>query len=250
MSQSTAPSPHDASGEGHPSAEAFELKGEMSMFVVLRLLVPDPERLGMELHDKIESAPGFFDSMPIVLDIEALTGDDAPVAELIETLKGHGLLPVGIRNANQDQQVAARQAGLGDLPRRTPPAAAAQRRDDTPQPRAEGSPTYAPALTLTRPVRSGQQVYARERDLIVVAPASAGSELLADGSIHVYGPLRGRALAGIGGDKGARIFCQRLEAELIAIAGRYRTYDELDPQLMGKPAQIWLEGDRLRFAAL
>lgn len=249
MSYSAAPSPPDASSAGHSPEEAFELKGEMSTFVVLRLLAPDPQRLERELQKKIESAPGFFDSMPVVIDLEALAGTDASVTEIIEALKTQGLLPVGIRNADHGQQQAARQAGLGDLPRRTPPTAA-HRREAAPQSRGEDHPPYVPALTLTRPIRSGQQVYGRERDLIVIAQASAGSELLADGSIHVYGPLRGRALAGIGGDQDARIFCQCLEAELVAIAGRYRTYDELDPQLQGKPAQIWLEGDRLRFAAL
>ena len=103
---------------------------------------------------------------------------------------------------------------------------------------------------ITQPVRSGQQVYAPGGDLIVLAPVSAGSELLADGHIHVYGPLRGRALAGVRGDTNARIFCQSLEAELVSVAGQYKVAEDLRRQQWKEAVQISLEGDSLKIEAL
>ena len=103
----------------------------------------------------------------------------------------------------------------------------------------------ATARLITQPVRSGTQVYARGGDLVVTAAVSPGAELVADGNIHVYGPLRGRALAGAGGDAEARIFCSRLEAELVSIAGRYLVSEQLPPELHGAPVQIALVDDQL-----
>lgn len=222
------------------------------MLVVMRLADPRPERLAVDLAAKVETAPAFFNNMPVVIDLEQIQDSDIPFEELITILRNSGLFPVGIRNGSAGQQESALSSGLGTLTRRAPPTAARKAAASAPrgQQAEESAPQQAPSLLVTRPVRSGQQLYARDRDLIVVAPTSAGSELLSDGSIHIYGPLRGRALAGINGDKGARIFCQRLEAELVAIAGRYRTFDELNSELKGKPVQIWLEDDRLRFDTL
>jgi septum site-determining protein MinC len=98
----------------------------------------------------------------------------------------------------------------------------------------------------TTPVRSGQQVYAQNRDLTVCATVGAGAEVIADGSIHIYGALRGRALAGAAGDAGARIFCREFDAELVAIAGTYKVLEEVPAKLVGKPVQIWLQDDKLR----
>ena len=102
----------------------------------------------------------------------------------------------------------------------------------------------------TTPVRSGQQVYAQNRDLTVCATVGAGAEVIADGSIHIYGALRGRALAGASGSDSARIFCREFNAELVAIAGTYKVLEEVPPQLLGKPVQIWLENEKLRIEEL
>ena len=102
----------------------------------------------------------------------------------------------------------------------------------------------------TTPVRSGQQVYADNRDLTVLGMVGAGAEVIADGSIHVYGALRGRALAGAQGNEKARIFCREFLAELVAIAGHYKVLEEIPQDLRGKPAQVWLDGDELKIAAL
>ena len=106
------------------------------------------------------------------------------------------------------------------------------------------------ALIHPQPVRSGQRVYARNRDLIVSAPVGAGAEVMADGCVHIYGSLRGRALAGARGDVNARVFCQEFNAELVSIAGVFRVFETIPPDLVGKPVQAWLEGDVLHFTRI
>jgi septum site-determining protein MinC len=106
------------------------------------------------------------------------------------------------------------------------------------------------SLHQDKPVRSGQQVYARDGDLIVTNLVANGAEVIADGSIHVYGPLRGRALAGAQGDSTARIYCQEFHAELVSIAGQYRVFEDLPSDLRGQPVQAWLEGEKLHLARL
>jgi septum site-determining protein MinC len=105
-----------------------------------------------------------------------------------------------------------------------------------------------PALIHAQPVRSGQRVYGRNRDLIVTAAVGAGAEVMADGCLHVYGSLRGRAMAGAHGELSARIFCQEFYAELVSIAGIFRVFETIPPELAGKPVQIWLSGEDLRLA--
>jgi septum site-determining protein MinC len=124
------------------------------------------------------------------------------------------------------------------------PAVAAAAPVAAPAPRGE------PGLVHLHPVRSGQQVYAQERDLTVCATVGAGAEVIADGSIHVYGALRGRALAGAGGLASARIFCREFHAELVAVAGHYKVLEEIPKELLGKAVQIWLENDKLRIEQL
>lgn len=244
----------------HKPAEAFELKGEMSILSILRIYDPDIGRIAQELAIKVEQAPGVFRNMPVIIDLQALTEqNECPgFPELRELLKGHGLVPVGVRNGNKSQNQAAGDAGLALLQKNQsqhPPHF--QSSDVNPTDTGIDIPLPEPAhiqprtsRLIVRPVRSGQQLHAANGDLVVIAPVGAGSELLADGCIHVYGPLRGRALAGINGDETARIFCQSLEAELIAIAGHYQINEELAPEIKGKPAQVWLDNQRLMIAPL
>ncbi|MEN8128941.1 MAG: septum site-determining protein MinC [Pseudomonadota bacterium] len=245
------------------TVKSFELKGEMSMLSVFRLFDTDLINISDQLAHQVSQAPVFFQNMPIIIDLQALFNrDDLPsFSVLTDLLREHGLVPVGVRNANETQYHAARRAGLALLQE--------QRHTDQQVPRpasSEAKPVRSTNITdhhepqpretrsqsrlVVRPVRSGQQVSAANGDLVVVAPVSAGSELLADGCIHVYGPLRGRALAGMNGDESARIFCQSLEAELIAIAGHYQINEELAPGLKGKPAQVWLDNQRLMISPI
>jgi septum site-determining protein MinC len=202
-----------------------------------------------ELSEQIRRSPRFFLNAPVVLDLrdEAQFIGELEFAEAREILRRHTLTLIGVQNALPTQLEAAAAAGLASFaPNSTqprgPPAA-----EPAPSPRA--SPPAAPAGARTRlviqPVRSGTQIYARGGDLVVTAAVSPGAELIADGNIHVYGALRGRALAGASGDADARIFCSRLEAELVSIAGRYLVADQLPAHEKGAAVQIALVGDQL-----
>ncbi len=226
------------------------------MLSVLRLLDTSTEHVADELERKVRQAPDFFRHMPVIIDLGALAArETTPMfSELVKVLRSHGLVPVGVRNGSKAQHDAATEAGLALLRESQGQDKSTEAMQTTSQPQPKQTEQVKKnaqkSRLLVRPIRSGQQVYVPDGDLVIVASAGAGSELLADGCIHVYGPLRGRALAGINGDKKARIFCQSLEAELVAVAGHYRTNEDLDPELKNKPAQIWLDDMRLVISAL
>jgi septum site-determining protein MinC len=256
-------------------ATPFELEGMVSTVTVLRLLTDDLGALRSALKTKLEQMPGFFQDAPVALDLSALEGTDddpegegpvtrrevplEPLARLLRELK---LVPVGIRNLREARRAEARAAGLGVLrgsgrkpPRAAEPAPAkASPGDDRrrePQQAAPAQQLVAPpTLILRTPLRSGQVVYAEQCDAVVLSHVNAGAEIIADGNIHVYASLRGRALAGAHGNEEARIFCKSLEADLVAIAGCYLRADEIPEQRRGKPAQIYMEKGQLVIADL
>jgi septum site-determining protein MinC len=201
-----------------------------------------------ELARQIERSPRFFQNAPVVLDLkgaEAFTTSDE-FARARELLRQYTLALVGVQNALPAQVEAAAAAGLASF---APNATQPGRRQAPEPPPAAAPPTEralrASARLVTEPVRSGTQIYARGTDLVVTAAVSPGAELVADGNIHVYGALRGRALAGASGDAGARIFCARLEAELVSIAGRYLVSEQLPAEQRGFPVEIALVDEQL-----
>ena len=200
-----------------------------------------------ELAQQVERSPRFFQHAPVVLDLKGADGfaDSDDFDRAGELLREHTLALIGVQNAEPAQLAAAAAAGLASFaPSATQPA----RRAAGPVAAAAAQaaqPPRASARLVTTPVRSGTQIYARGTDLVVTAAVSPGAELVADGNIHVYGPLRGRALAGASGDTGARIFCSRLEAELVSIAGRYLVSEQLPSEQRGLSVQIALVDDRL-----
>jgi septum site-determining protein MinC len=216
-----------------------------TVMVVRAALLRDPA-FAHELAQQIERSPRFFQSAPVVLDLKD-AGNFTTAAEFVEArqlLHEQTLALVGVQNAEPAQLAAAAAAGLASFA----PTASQPSRRAAPPAAAPVPPAPAPrasARLVTTPVRSGTQIYARGTDLVVTAAVSPGAELIADGNIHVYGALRGRALAGAGGDKAARIFCSRLEAELVSIAGHYLVSDQLPPEQQGSPVQIALVDDRL-----
>lgn len=227
--------PHQTDPEPLP----FELKGSLFTLTVLHLFQLDPSAIERHLAEKIKQAPSFFNNTPVVIDLEGMTypPEGVDFNGLYELLRKHGMAPVGIRNGSPELQAAARLARLPVLPEsRVTGAARKSERTD---------PTPAHSQIISHPVRSGQQIYTPDGDVIVLGAVSAGAEVIADGNIHVYGVLRGRALAGVKGDAETRIFCQSLEAELVSIAGRYRVSEQLSAADRGKPAQIRLVEDRL-----
>ncbi len=239
---------------------AFELRATTFTLPTLRLFGADLGELSRFLEAKIEQAPEFFRNAPVVVDLSQLPDVALDFPLLVGLLRGLGLLPIGVRGGSEQHRETARLMDLAVLAQgsRGPAAAAAAARPAAAPAPAVAEKPAAPAQVaaaaagkvVTRPVRSGQRLYAQGGDLVVLAPVSAGAELMADGHIHVYGALRGRALAGVKGNVDARIFCQDLRAELISVAGHYRVSENLDPALAGRPVQVRLQDGRLITEAL
>lgn len=262
----------------------FELEGMVSTVTVLRLLTDDLTAVQNALREKVEQMPGFFADAPVALDLSALEGtDDEPegedpkprrevsFAKLVNILDELRFVPVGVRYLREARRKEAREAGLGIL--RGTGKRVSKAKADKPEAKAEGAKTVGDerrtgderrkdaaalqtvtvqpsALVLKLPLRSGQVVYAEQCDAISLSNVNAGAELIADGNIHVYGALRGRALAGAHGNEEARIFVRSLEADLIAIAGCYLRADEIPENLRGKPAQVFLDHGDIKVTEL
>lgn len=229
--------------------DTFELKSAQLPLVSLLLKSTDVAHLSAEWDAHYGDNPGFFDKDPLVIDLSHLTDPGIPdFKSLLALLKSHQVCPIAVKGGSPAQLAAAVKAGLVvaqdvvlqhmPAPAEPPPAPPAPAPEAAPV-----APTAAlPALVLDKPLRSGQQVYARGRDLVVLAMVNPGAEVIADGHIHVYAPLRGKAIAGARGNGDARIFAMSLEAELISIAGIYRTSDvPLPPDVAGKPAMVSLQ---------
>ena len=213
---------------------------EGGVFTVMALTIGDPRDPALEpaLKDQTERSPDFFGDAPVVLDLKECMGciDIADYVELKALLRRHHLIPVGVQNASAMQRRAAIAVDLAPFP---------SSNGRRPAPDSNGASLRT--RLVTEPVRSGTQVYARDGDIIVTAAVSAGAELIADGNIHVYGALRGRAIAGARGNVEARIFTQRLEAELVAIAGRYLVNEAIPDEHLCRPAQLVLVDGRVQF---
>jgi septum site-determining protein MinC len=198
------------------------------------------------LARQVARLPDFFDQAPVAIDLSQLPGQDRfdGLPMIVGMLRGHGLIPVGVRGASGEQRAQAVALELAIMP--------AGRKAAPTRPQPVPDPVARPAQTLVidRVVRSGQRVYARDGDLVLLAGVSSGAEVMADGHIHAYGPLRGRAMAGVSGNEQARIFCRDLGAELVSIAGRYRVSENLEGRYLGRAVQISLAGDRLNFELL
>lgn len=229
-------------------------KGNAYTLTTLQLLSLDLDRIQDALKDKIAQAPKFFEYIPVVLDLQKLTNDPSEykLSDLVTCLRSHKLIPVGVRGAHATVQEQAKEQGLACLSD-TKVMETAQTKDaPKTAAKAKAQPVASSATRIiTQPVRSGQQIYAQGGDLIVLSTVSHGAEILADGNIHVYAPLRGRALAGVMGDTNTYIFCQSLEAELISVAGQYRISEQLkETSAWENSAQISLVEGHLRIAPL
>lgn len=220
----------------------FELKASSLTVPVLRLFGTDMESVAAGLAEKAKQTPDFFHNAPIVIDLSGLgaAASEVNLPLLIGLIRGMGMLPVGVQGGSADQHATAELLELAVLGNR--PTAVRQ----PPKPTAAAAP--AGSTLVTRPIRSGQRVYARGGDLIVIAAVSSGAELFADGNIHVYGALRGRAMAGVKGNSEARIFCQALVADLVAIAGRYQVNEDMEAEYLGCSVQVFLHQGRLVMA--
>jgi septum site-determining protein MinC len=229
----------------------FELKSAALTLVAVQLKTTDLELLALALDARFADAPELFDQDPVAIDLSLLRDADEAIdfGALVTLLRRYKMQPIAAKAGSAAQMEAALAAGLTEAHGAAQPS--------VPAPAAAMAVVVEPpasprtALVVDKPLRSGQRVYAKGGDLIVLAVVSFGAEVIADGNIHVYAPLRGRALAGALGDTSARIFTTCMEAQLLSIAGIYRTTEtELPAAVLGKTAQVRLDGEKLVVEAL
>ncbi len=236
-------------------SQAFEVKGTVSSLTVLRLRTSDVDAIEADLVEKIRPFPQIFNAAPVVVDAAFLEGKPLAWEAIARILRASKLVPVAAANVPASETDPAVSAGFGIV------QLGSRMHSLDPEPDAPTPVTAAGSSPVTiavpqepvlvaQPVRGGQVVYARGVDLVARAPVNPGAQVIADGCIHVWAPLRGRALAGAQGRKDARIFCLSLEAELVSVAGEYVLADEIPDALRGRPAQVFLDGDRVRIAPL
>lgn len=239
------------------SSKPIEIKISTVVAVSAILRELDQSTLDAAMRTMTGGASDYFDNEFAVLDIGACRSDAGPPdwPGLIQLFRSHSLNPVAVRGAPEAMEAGIIASGLSidtlaqsRLERQAETEPVAQVTPAQPSPAAAPADAQATATTMIidTPVRAGQRIYARGADLVVTAVVNNGAELIADGSIHVYAPLRGRALAGASGNARARIFALSMEAELVSIAGIYRTFDGgLPPELAKKTVQVKLAGDRI-----
>jgi len=226
---------------------ALEFKSSTFSVPVLVLFSNSLQNIEQQLQEKIAQAPEFFKNSPILLDFQELNKRDLDlaVADLVNAVRALKLLPIGLRGGNAVQNRQALALGIpAHVLQGGAPLEIAKTKTAPAEPEEPEQSDGPSAILITQPVRSGQRVYARG-DLIVLATVSSGTEIMAEGNIHVYGSLRGRALAGVRGDEKARIFCSDLQAELISIAGIYKISEDLSDGVRHKPVQIYLQDHSL-----
>lgn len=253
--------------------DACDLRFGQVGIACVRVRRVDAAALCDELERRVRAAPQLFSRAAVVLDLSHLLDlpDDGTVDALLEAVRSAGMLPVGLAYGTSATEALAQRMGLPLIAKfraayepanggSIAPPAPAEAVAPAPAPRAE--PTREPILSAPAAgsplgaqhqessVRSGQQIYARDRDLVVTGAIANGAEVIADGSIHIYGSLRGRAMAGAQGDLKARIFVSDFRAELVAIAGHYRVFEQIPKDLEGQSVQCWLDGEKLLIAKL
>ncbi len=235
--------------------DSFRLRGSFFTLSAMELYSADIDSIDEQLTKNIALAPKFFEKAPLVIDLEKINGKIPNLSTLKQLLEKHNLIPVAVCSSKKAHQTAAHKAGLGILTANAPapqaetiPNQTKETETDDHQKEVEAAPHYEVknhGLVIRHAVRSGQQIYARGGDLTVLASVSTGAEILADGNIHIYGTLRGRAFAGASGDTDAMIFCHSLQAELVSIAGHYQLNEKIDSNYLNKRTVTHLQDERL-----
>jgi septum site-determining protein MinC len=222
----------------------LEFKSDSFSVPVLLLFTNDLKVIEQQLKEKVDAAPDFFKNSPLIFDVQELNKLDHPIdlPALVDIIRQSGLLPVGMRGGNAKQNKEALKLLIPVYSAHSSNASGDTQKQKGITP--EIIESISTTTLITRPVRSGQRVYS-SGDLVVLASVSAGAEIMAEGNIHVYGSLRGRALAGVQGNTEARIFCSDLQAELISIAGNYKISDDMRDIVGKKPVQVYLQDHTL-----
>ncbi|GAA5093584.1 septum site-determining protein MinC [Wohlfahrtiimonas larvae] len=236
------------------SKPCFQLKGGLFTLTVLHLQTNDLKEFEETLNSKIAESPDFFKQLPVIIDLSQLSEDALHLDFnwLKNLLINQGIIPVALHNIPKHLLGKATQSNWGIFPNIQPrydkpkvESIDADIKKDT-EKATLPQEDHCPVTLVTSHIRSGQQVYHPGGDLIIINTVNTGAEVLSDGNIHIYGALRGRALAGVKGDASARIFCQSLEAELVSIAGKYKVLESIADEWRGKAVQIYLENDDLK----
>ena len=226
-----------------PTRQLVRLRGRSYVAFVFSPVVPIVEWLA-EIDATLARSPGYFVGKPIVLDLAAVDLSSSAIAHLVGSLNERSIRVLGIEGVDEERLAANMPplltGGRACVITRSEPVQKAE-------PEAKPKPN---SLLLESPVRSGQSIVFMEGDVTVLGSVGSGAEIVAGGSIHIYGTLRGRALAGVTGNSKARIFCHKIEAELLAIDGYYRTADDINASLRNRPVQAWLDGSTMMIAAL
>ncbi len=235
----------------------IRLKGRSFLAMALSPEFPFEDWL-VRLDDLASRSTGFFMRRPVVLDVSGLDIERSELRELIDKLSARNVRIMGIEGARPSLLGADMPPAMADG--RPTSDIEAPSEDEVRESKtskkaavaapAAPAPKAMPSMLVTEPVRSGQSIVFTEGDVTVVGSVASGAEIIAGGSIHIYGALRGRAMAGTMGNASARIFCRKLEAELVAIDGYYKTAEDLEPGLRGKAVQLWLEGDTFKVGTL
>ncbi len=226
---------------------AFELKADLFPLTVFHLHSTNPVLLKERLAETIQKAPNYFNQAPLVIDATRVSDEPIDLAAIANILRESNILPLGVRGLSEKQKEQASAANLAIFKQGAAPIKEQRKEANKAPKKPRGSSTRI----ITKPVRAGTKIYAKDADLVIIAPVNVGAECIADGNIHVYGPLRGRALAGASGDTSARIFCQSLDAELIAIAGHYQVSEHLQvPEHNDRVLQIFLQDNTLKITTL
>lgn len=230
-------------------SQAFKLKGRLFTFTVIQILDSDKNSFGQQIIEMVAQAPKLFENSPIVLDCSQIDVDKFDLHWVYECIRAQGIVPVAIQGGNAFVNTCAQALGLAILNSSSSNDKALMETAFEPlQEVVQATPAVVKAKRVNGPIRSGQQVVSKGADLVITASVSYGAEILSEGHIHIYGALRGKALAGIAGDKDARIFCQSLDAELVAIAGFYLVREAMEKYT--GPCQIFLQDDQIKIESL
>jgi len=230
----------DVDAAVEPTRQLVRLRGRSYLAFVFCPVVPIIDWL-KEIDATLARSPGFFVGKPVVLDLSTLDLSGSAISHLVVSLERKSIRVLGIEGC----EAARLNSSLPPLLSGGRNCMVAQVEPEKPEVKPPPS-----SLLLDSPVRSGQSVVFPDGDVTVLGSVGSGAEIVAGGSIHVYGTLRGRAMAGVNGNPAARIYCQRIEAELLAIDGFYQTAEEIDPALRNRPAQAWLDGNVMRITPL
>jgi len=226
--------------------QGFQIKADFAPITVLKVVSPDTSLFEKKLITTVKKAPNFFIGAPVILDISELPNPTSKlITEFCDLLKNSSISPIGIRGIKNGNEKLASDNNLVIMQRKV------NKTDENIAQEKKDAVVKSPTKLITKTVRAGSQIYAKGSDLVILASVNPGAECFADGNIHIYGALKGKALAGASGDKDARIFCKTLDAELLAIAGHYQTKEacKKPPENNGM-IQIYLENDELNINSI